>query len=210
MRNMKKLSLFVLAALACACAGGAGPDIAYRPAPQILPANIRRIAVRLVTNKTQQFGLEDKLTLAIRDNFLKDGRYLITPEPDADGVVNVTIMRYILTPIQYDSNLVPTAYKLRVVCDLQFIDRASNTMLWEEDNMEGIQTYAALTLPGGLTEEQARMLIWDTLSRDIVKRVVFGFGSVTGTSQRRISGEGPSTVPNSQPNKPLPPVTNPY
>jgi len=172
--------------------------------------NIKRVAIRLAVNKTQQFGLEDKFTLAIRDNFLKDGRYPIVPEEDADGVVLVTITRYVLTPVQYDSNLVPTAYKLRILCDLQFIDRATNTALWEEPNMEGIQTYAASILPGGLTEEQARQSIWDTLSRDIVTRVVQGFGSVTGTSQRRISSEGPSTAPQSAPVAPLPPVTNPY
>lgn len=203
---MKRFSLLALAALACAC----GQDIAYRPAPQILPANITRVAVRLAVNKTQQFGLEDKFTLAVRDQFLKDGRYPIVPEEDANGVVFVTITRYILTPIQYDSNLIPTAYKLRIICDLQFIDRATNTSLWTEPNMEGIQTYAASILPGGLTEEQARELIWDTLSRDIVTRVIQGFGSVTGSSSRRISGEGPSTAPQSQPDKPLPPVTNPY
>src|SRR5947209_8174030 len=104
---MKRFSLVALAAFFSAC--GAGQDIAYRPAPQILPANITRIAVRLAVNKTQQFGLEDKLTLAVRDQFLKDGRYPIVPEEDANGIVLVTISRYILTAIQYDSNLVPTA-----------------------------------------------------------------------------------------------------
>lgn len=203
---MKRLSIVALAALACAC----GQEVAYRPAPQILPANITKIAVRLAVNKTQQFGLEDKLTLAIRDQFLKDGSYPIVPEEDANGIVLVTITRYILTPIQYDANLVPTAYKLRVIVDLQFIDRATNTALWEEPNMEGIQTYAADTLPGGMTEEQAREAIWDTLSRDIVTRVIQGFGSVTGTSQRLMSPQGPSTAPPAQPAAPLPPVTNPY
>ncbi len=205
---MKRFALILTVALGCACASG--PDIAYRPAPQILPANITRIAVRLAVNKTQQFGLEDKLTLAVRDQFLKDGRYPIVPEEDANGIVLVTITRYILTPIQYDSNLIPTAYKLRIIVDLQFIDRATNTALWQEPTMEGIQTYAASTLPGGLTEEQAREAIWDTLSRDIVTRVVEGFGSVTGSSSRRISGDGPSTAPQAQPEQPLPPVTNPY
>lgn len=202
------LGVIAMAAAMSACTG---TDIAYRPAPQILPANIKRIALRLVVNKTQQFGLEDKLTLRIRDEFLRDGRYPIVPEDNADGVVAVTITRYVLVPIQYDTNLIPKAYKLRILIDLQFIDRSTNTMLFEEPNMEGIETYSAPTFPGGLTEEQAREAIWDTLSRDIVTRVVEGFGSVTGTSQRRISGDAPSTPPPVVPNAPLPPVVpNPY
>ena len=205
---MKNLWMAVAAAALCACAG---PEMSYHPAPQILPSNIKRIALRLVVNKTQQFGLEDKLTLRVRDEFLRDGRYPVVPEDSADGIVAVTIMRYVLVPIQYDASLIPKAYKLRILVDLQFIDRAANTVLFEEANMEGIQTYAAPTLPGGLTEEQARELIWDILSRDIVKRVVEGFGSVTGTSQRRISGDAPSTLPQVQPNSPLAPVNpKPY
>jgi len=205
---MRRYWLVGLTVLLGACTGS---DIAYRPAPQILPQNIKRIALRLVVNKTQQFGLEDKLTLRIRDEFLRDGRYPLVPEENADGVVAVTITRYVLVPIQYDTNLIPKTYKLRILVDLQFIDKSTNTMLFEEPNMEGIETYAASTFQGGLTEEQAREAIWDTLSRDIVTRVVEGFGSVTGTSQRRISGDAPSTPPPVVPNAPLAPVVpNPY
>lgn len=200
-----------LALLSVACLLACGQDIAYRPAPQILPANIKRISLRPVVNKTQQFGLEDKFLLRIRDEFLRDGRYPVVPEAGADGVVWVTIGRYILSPVQYDARLVPTAHKLRVIVDLAFVDKATNTALWEEKNMEGIQTYAASTLPGGLTEEQAREAIWDLLARDIVKRVIDGFGTVTGTSERRITTDAPSTAPTVKPGAPITPaVPTPY
>jgi len=205
---MKRFWIVLLGGLALGC----GEEITYRPAPQLLPQNIKRICLRPVVNKTQQFGLEDKLSLAIRDQFLRDGRYPIVPEADSDGIVLVTVTRYILTPVRYDSKLVPTAYKLRVIADLQFIDRATNTAIWEEPIMEGILTYAAQTLPGGMTEEQAREQIWDSLSRDVVKRVIDGFGSVTGSSERRISPDAPSTPPSVTPNAPIrtPVVPNPY
>ncbi|MDE2511751.1 MAG: hypothetical protein KGL74_11575 [Elusimicrobia bacterium] len=40
----------------------------------------------------------------------------------------------------------------------------------------------------------------------IVKRVIDGFGAVTGTSERRITGDAPSTAPSAQPDTPLTPV----
>lgn len=192
--------LAVIGALGC------GTDVAYRPTPQILPPNIKRVAIRQIQNKSQQFGLEDKLLLRVRDEFLRNGRYPLLPESDADGIVAITISRYILTPIQYDATLIPTAYKLRVICDLQFIEKLRNTALWEEKNLEGILTYPASTLPGGRTEEQAREAVWDQLARDITKRVIEGFGSVTGTSERRITSDAPSTAPQSQPTTPMQPV----
>jgi len=199
--------LFVVAA-----ALGCGQEVRYNPAPQILPQNIRRLALHPIINKTGQFGLEDKLMLRVRDEFLRDGRYPLLPENQADGVVWITITRYLNTPIQYDSNLIPTAYKLRILVDLEFVDKKkSDQALWVEKNLEGILTYAAPTLAGGMTEEQAREGVWDTLARDIVKRVVDGFGSITGTSRRRIQGDAPSTSPLSTPEEPLAPVNpNPY
>lgn len=203
--TMKRL-LPVVALLLAAC----GTDVAYRPTPQLLPQNIQRLALRPIVNKSQQFGLEDKLALRVRDEFLRDGRYPLSPD-DATGGVNITITRYILTPVQYDATLAPTAYKLRILIDVQMVDVKANQTLWEERNLEGSLNYPASTLRGGLTEEQARERIWDILARAVVKRTVDGFGAVTGTSERRITGDAPSTAPVSKPEEPLKPViTTPY
>lgn len=204
---MKKLLALSLLALSAAC----GTDVAYKPTPQIIPQHVQRLALRPIVNKSQQFGLEDKLLLRVRDEFLRDGRYPLVPEPEAQGIVGITISRYILTAVQYDATQAATAYKLRILVDLEFIDKSSNQILWEEKNLEGILSFPASTLRAGLTEEQAREQIWDILARNIVKRVVDGFGSVTGTSERRITGEAPSTQPNVKPDEPLKPViATPY
>lgn len=205
---MNRIALLVGSALlASACA--TGPDMSYRPAAQILPPHIKTIAIRTAKNKTQAFGLEDKLTLQLRDEFLRDGKYPLLPESNADGVVALIINRYILTPTQYDSVLTPIAYKLQVLVDLQFIDRAHNSLLFEERNLEAIHLYSSQTVRGGKTEEQAREFIWEQLSKDVVKRVVEGFGSVTGTSLRAISREAPPNQP--APQLPAKPVnSNPY
>jgi hypothetical protein len=186
----------------------ASEDMSYRPTPQILPQHVRKLALRPVINKTQQFGLEDKLTMRVRDEFLRDGRYPLTPESEADGIVMITLTRYILVPTQYDTVLTPTAYKLTVLANLEFVDKAKNIMLWTEPNLQGIQSYTASILRGGMTEEQARELIWDVLARQIVKRTLDGFGSVSGASQRSISGQLPPGETAEPAAKPVNP--NPY
>ncbi|MBI3298981.1 MAG: hypothetical protein HYZ75_12495 [Elusimicrobia bacterium] len=203
---MKRLLPLLLLTAAALSGCGGGDDLVYKPADQILPAHIRRLAVRPVINKTQQFGLEDKLTLRIRDEFLRNGRYSVVPETLADGVIVLTLTRYILIPTQYDSVLAPTAYKLRVMADLDFVDRTKNQVLWTEPNLEGVQTYNAPTLVGGITEEQARELVWDVLARDVTKRVIQGFGSITGTSRREIEPTSPPHVTPVTPAKPTNPT----
>lgn len=197
----------------------------YNPAPQILPQYIRRLAVRPVANHTQQYGLEDKLTLTLQSEFNRDGRYQITVEEQADGVVIGDITRYILEPLSYDSNHVPTQYKLWILVNVKFYDKIKNITLWEEPNMSGELRYyvASSGLTGALTEEEARQTIWDQLARDIRTRTLEGFGTVTSASEKAVpksnpelynnvaprSDQVPPPVPNTQPTPPSP-TRSPY
>ena len=164
---MKKLLPLVLL-LSAAC----GTDVAYKPTAQLLPQHVQRLALRPVVNKTQQFGLEDKLMLRVRDEFLRDGRYPLVPEPESQGIVWITISRYILTAVQYDATQAATAYKLRILVDLQFVDKSTNQILWEEKNLEGILSFPAVTLRAGLTEEQARPAIEQFLLNERKRKLV--------------------------------------
>ncbi|HAH32260.1 MAG TPA: hypothetical protein DCL44_08105 [Elusimicrobia bacterium] len=197
---MKKEIIIFFSALAIA--GCANPDILYRPAEQKMPQRIKRIAVRPFVNKTQQFGLEEKLNLKIIDEFLKNGEYSVSPEGSAEGVITGEISHYILTPIQYDVNLVPTVYKLNVVTMVRLLDKEYNRYLWEEPAFQVTKIYSASTLPGGLSEEQAREALWEILSKNIVRRTVEGFGSVTSVSQKGIPETANSVINNSPPGNP--------
>ena len=206
---MRKFLPCILAAAVLGCSGPE-QEIHYNPAPQILPQNIHRIALHPIVNKTNQFGLEDKLLLDVRDTFLSDGRYPLVPENQTDGVVWITITRYLNVPIQFDSTLVPTAYKLTILIDVSFVDqKKAGQAMWVEKSIEGIQVYSAPTIPGGMTEEQAREVIWTNLAHSVVTRVIDGFGTVMGTSRRIIEGSAPSTEPATTPEVPVTPV-NPH
>ncbi len=182
---MKKLLLLAAALGLAACSSS---DMVYRPAQQKMPQYIKRIAVRPFSNKTQQFGLEEKLTLKIIDELLRNGEYSVSPESSSQGVIVGEISHYILTPIQYDVNLVPTVYKLNVIAAVRLLDKEQNRYLWEEPALQATKMYSAANLPGGLTEEQAREALWEILAKDVVLRTVSGFGSVSSTSQKKIPG----------------------
>ncbi len=182
---MKKLLLPLLALFTLAACGTEGAY--YKPQVQIMPQHIRKIAVRPILNKTEIFAMEDKLYLALYDEFLKNGSYQVVGEDNgAEGVIVTTITRYLNVPIQYDSQLIPTVYKMDVWLDIVLMDKSTNAPVWREPAFLGTQTYSASTLPGGLTEEQARERIWQKLSKDIVKRTVDGFGSVMSESKRKV------------------------
>lgn len=182
---MKKLLTLICASLALAACSSDGAY--YKPQTQIMPQHIRKVAIRPILNKTEIFAMEDKLYLQLYDEFLKNGTYQIVSEnAGAEGVIVTTITRYVNVPIQYDSQLIPTVYKMDVWLNIVLVDKTTNEPVWREPAFLGSQTYSASTLPGGMTEQQARELIWKKLSKDIVKRTVDGFGSVMSEDKRKV------------------------
>lgn len=182
---MKK---FLLALAAAACISACASEGAvYTPQAQIMPQHIKKVAIRQILNKTEVFALEDKFYNELYDEFLRNGSYQIVSENNgSEGVVVTTISRYLNVPIQYDSQLIPTVYRMDIWLDVVFIDKTNNEPVWREPAFLGTQVYAASTLPGGMTEVQARDLIFQKLSRDIVKRTVDGFGSVMSENKKKV------------------------
>ena len=179
-----KVIVTVLMFLALVLAGCASP---YAPATHILPEHIKDIYIRPFSNNTTQYGLEDKFTLAVVDEFIRDGRWaIINQETEADGMLVAEITKYIKEPLTYDASMVVQQYKLWILVNVYFVDKVNNVTLWEEPNMEGIQIYYDASSPGGRTEEEVVEIIWENMARDIVKRTVEGFGSVTGASEKKV------------------------
>ncbi|MBP5429466.1 MAG: hypothetical protein J6Y25_01050 [Elusimicrobiaceae bacterium] len=180
----KNWLLLCLCAVLTACAG---ENIVYTPQAQIMPQHIKKVAIRPILNRTEVFALEDKFYNELYDTFLRNGTYQIVAENNgAEGVVVTTISRYLNVPIQYDSQLIPTVYRMDIWLDVVLMDKTTNTPVWREPAFLGTQVYAASTLPGGLTEQQARDLIFEKLSKDIVKRTVDGFGSVRSENKKKV------------------------
>ena len=190
---MKKLLILPLLLL-CACAA-VQDEIYYKPNAQILPQHIKKIHVRPFINRTEVFALEDRLTISVVDEFLNNGQYSIVNEGQADGVLAGEIMRYILLPVQYDTQLVPTVYRMEVLLNIRFIDKTTNETIWQEPGLMQVYTYSASTLPGGMSEEQAREQLWQNFAKMIVKRTIQGFGSIqTQTRQTIQSNPNQTTV----------------
>jgi lipopolysaccharide assembly LptE-like protein len=181
--------------------------------PPALPPYIHRLAVRAFTNHTQQYGLEDQLTVAVLSEFNRDGRYQITTEAQADGVVTGDITRYLLEAVSYDANHVPTEYRLTIVAAVSFLDKVKSQTLWTEPDMRGELRYfvASSGFAGAMSETDARQTIYDELARDIRTRTLEGLGGAkeTGSTSATESSTGTYVAPRPDNNPPPMPSQEP-
>jgi hypothetical protein len=170
----------------------------YAPAVQLLPEHIKKVYVKPFVNNTNQFGIESKFANEVIEEIINSGSLsLVNKEKDADGVLTVTIKRYILQPLTYDINNVAEQYKMWIIASVSLVDNDNNVTLWTEPNMEGIQIYHDIhdinrrssgedSMGDGMSEEEAREIVWIKMARDIVRRVIKGFGSATSVSEKKV------------------------
>jgi hypothetical protein len=206
---MKKYSPLITFSLSLLIAGCS--KYYYNPAPQILPQYISKIAIRPFANHTQQYGLEDKLTLAVQNQFNLDGRWQMTTEDQADGVLIGEISKYIQEPLVYDQNNVPTQFKLWILVNVTFYDKIRNQSLWTEPNLQEILTYysASSNNPGSLTDVEAQEQLWKQFALDITTRTLEGFGTVTGASEKEVPKSSPDQHNTNGFSQPGPSFNNP-
>jgi hypothetical protein len=194
---MKKITVLVslFAMLPMSLASCVSP---YDTAVQILPDHIKKIYIKPVINNTHQVGLETKFTQEVMSEVLMDGRLsLVNDEAEADGVLTVTIKKYIPQPLIYDVNNEPERYKLLIIASASLIDKENDVTLWTEPSLEGVQIYryikreqSDVAMYDGMTDEDnARDIVLEKMTRNIVRRVIKGFGSVTSMSEKKVPAE---------------------
>ncbi len=94
------LSLLALVALTVLAATGCTPVVRDRT----LPPSVRSVHVPMIVNRTQQPGLEERLTVAFQRELLADGRLDVVKETKADAIVRMTIDNFDDYPAALDAD----------------------------------------------------------------------------------------------------------
>jgi len=81
------------------------------------PAGIETVSMSAIVNETGEPAIELQATHALRERIQFDGRLKLLDAADAaDGIIEVTLTRYDLTPIAYSDKqrTVPQLYRIRI------------------------------------------------------------------------------------------------
>ena len=128
-------------------------------------SSIKTIAVERFENKTDQFGLTDRLTEVVIDAFIADGSMKVVSPDAADAILRATLTSYRRVPFQFDENDNVQTYKVLLDFNVSLINPSDQSEIWKEDMpQEGI--YAADTE----TEEDGQQRAGQRLVEAIINK----------------------------------------
>jgi hypothetical protein len=108
------------------------------------PKGIETVTITAVVNKTAEPAIEQQVTHAVRDRIQFDGRLkLVNGAGVADGIIEIILTEYNLTPIAFRSeqNTTPEIYRLRITGTANLKNAATGEILSES------KTYGEATFP---------------------------------------------------------------
>ena len=145
----------------------------YRTAghSDLLPHNIKTIAIPAFDNVTTRYQLSDEIPESIARELITRTRYTVVSDPkQADAVVRGTITRVITSPVVFDQTTGrATGVEIQVLMQVRLIDRAGKA-LYARDNYNFREQYEISVNPRLYFDESPAAL--RRLSLDAAKDIV--------------------------------------
>jgi hypothetical protein len=139
----------------------------------LLPKNIKTIAVPAWSNVTAEYQLSDEIPAAISREFISRTRYSVVSDPkDADAVVKGAITNYFAYPIVTDQTSGrATGVEMMVTLQVYLYDR-SGKELYSRPSFVLREQYEVAVNPGKYFDESSAALA--RLSGDAAREIVSG------------------------------------
>lgn len=118
---------FLIAAV-CAAAVGCGP---YSFSGSSIPSHIKSVAIPIFENETAEFGIKEKVTDALLENFISENILKISDKKNADSIIRGTIMKITDVPFTFDENEIVQEYRVTIYLNLVWHDQVKDNDLFD-------------------------------------------------------------------------------
>ena len=157
-------------ALACASCG-------YTASPALLPPHLKTVAIPVFENGTPEVQLEQEITDAVIQRFVKDNHLKIVDEKSATAVVRGKVTDYKNAVYGFSANTsTSNAYRVSITVQVTFKDLVKNRELWNGEILKS-SIYYVQPVPGQevKTELDGRKEAVDKIADEILSRSVEGW-----------------------------------
>jgi hypothetical protein len=163
--------------LAASTMAGCGYRVAGRA--DLLPKNIKTIAIPAFGNATTRYRLSQRLPAALTREFISRTRYNVIADPNqADAVLTGSVIRYAAYPVLYDQATArASGVQVYVGLDLTLRERATGAVLFQRSNWEVRERYEISVDPSAYLEESdlAMARLSEQVARTVVTAILENF-----------------------------------
>ena len=118
---------FLIAAV-CVAAVSCGP---YSFSGSSIPSHIKSVAIPIFENETAEFGIKEKVTDALLENFISENILKISDKKNADSIIRGTIMKITDVPFTFDENEIVQEYRVTIYLNLVWHDQVKDNELFD-------------------------------------------------------------------------------
>jgi hypothetical protein len=163
-------ALTVLLLAAAVVQSGCGYRVAGRA--DLLPKNIRTIAIPAFGNVTTRYKLSARLPAALTREFISRTRYQVVADPnEADAILNGVVVLYSAYPTIFDpATGRASGVQLSVIMQITLTDRTTGAALFSRPNFEVRERYEISVDQEAYLEESDAAL--ERASRNVARTVV--------------------------------------
>lgn len=138
----------------------------------VLPTNLKTIAVPAFNNVTVRYKLTSSLPGAIAREFISRTRYQVVNDPkQADAILTGAVIRFDSAPTTFDPATGRASAVMAVVTmQITLRDRVTNAVLYDRPRFEVRQMYEISVDANSYFDESA--VAMDRLSREVARQVV--------------------------------------
>jgi hypothetical protein len=148
----------------------------YTASPALLPQHLKTVAIPVFENGTPEAQLEQELTDAVIQRFVRDNKLKIVDERSANAVVRGRVTEYKNSVFGFSNSAQANEYRITIGVMVTFKDLVKNRELWSEQLVKSANYYVQ-DVPGqtAKTDVDGRKEAIEKIADEILARSVEGW-----------------------------------
>jgi len=148
----------------------------YTASPALLPQHLKTVAIPVFENGTPEVQLEQEITDAVIQRFVRDNHLKIVDEKSANAVIRGKVTQYRNAVFGFSSSAQANEYRVTIGVEVTFKDLVKNRELWSDQLVKSANYYVQ-DVPGqsAKTELDGRKEAIEKIADEVLSRSVEGW-----------------------------------
>ena len=148
----------------------------YSASPALLPQHLRSVAIPVFENGTPEAELEQQVTDAVIQRFVRDNHLKVVDEKSASAVLRGRVTQYKNSVFGFSNTEQANEYRVTIAVEVTFKDLVKNRELWSDQVVKSANYYVQ-DVPGqtAKSDVDGRKEAIEKIADEILARSVEGW-----------------------------------